>query len=617
MTRLVPLPYRPSIDGLRCIAVLSVFIFHLNHHWLPGGFVGVDVFFVISGYLITSIIYRDCVNGHFSFMRFYQRRIARIFPAFFTVAFATLLGAYFIYSPQDLASAGANLAASALSAANMKLLLQGNYFDISADAQPFLHYWSLSVEEQFYIFFPFLFIFLFRYARSWLIIVLSVIVVVSLFCCIVLTSQNLVWAFYLLPSRAWEIGAGSVLAVIRLHPRLHSHVWQRPWISFVGLALLGYALLFIHEGPLFPGWQATVPVAATLALLLNAGTANNPVEQWISAPLFVRLGRLSFSLYLWHWPVFSLIDYHYVMVSDYLRIPMKVVVSFFCAYLSFRFIENPMRGALNNRKFRVTAFASAFCVVTVATILGISVRRNNYVNASSADVANGGLVYASTIDAPSVVLMGDSNASMYGKVMKEICQEFGYKLVVISVAGGDPLPSNKQQENQLWLDSLAVVEREKPSFLVLVCDWMNKLSTDCVRLNQAINQLETSANRILIINQPPIPPAHATRENLRHGVRPPFREAESTADQRMLSNAFLLRCSSARTDVLDIASCFELPDGNIRFLDEQNRQLYHDPSHLSGHGADMVRPILYKALAVLLEQESAGDSESQTPTHSS
>src|ERR1039458_2468270 len=143
--------YRPAIDGLRAVAVLAVFLFHLNRGWLPGGFVGVDIFFVISGYLITSIIFRDCERNRFSFGRFYQRRIARLLPSFFTVALFTIVGASFIYSNQDLASAGATLAAAAASIANLKFMLQGNYFILSPDAQPFLHCWSLSVEEQFYL----------------------------------------------------------------------------------------------------------------------------------------------------------------------------------------------------------------------------------------------------------------------------------------------------------------------------------------------------------------------------------------------------------------------------------------------------------------------------------
>ena len=139
ISSMASLKYRPAIDGLRAIAVLSVFSFHLNHSWLPGGFVGIDVFFVISGYLITTIILKDCDASDFSLLIFYQRRIARIFPAFFVVALATLIGACFIYTPQDLASAGANLTAAALSVANLKFMLQGSYFNISPNTQPLPH----------------------------------------------------------------------------------------------------------------------------------------------------------------------------------------------------------------------------------------------------------------------------------------------------------------------------------------------------------------------------------------------------------------------------------------------------------------------------------------------
>jgi len=146
--------YRPVIDGLRAVAVLAVFLFHLSRRTLPGGFVGVDIFFVLSGYLITSIILRDCERERFSFGRFYQRRIARLLSAFFVVAIATLVGALFVYSDQNIASAGAALSAAAASIANFKFMMQGNYFALSPDAQPFLHCWSLSVEEQFYMLFP-------------------------------------------------------------------------------------------------------------------------------------------------------------------------------------------------------------------------------------------------------------------------------------------------------------------------------------------------------------------------------------------------------------------------------------------------------------------------------
>jgi peptidoglycan/LPS O-acetylase OafA/YrhL len=148
------LVYRPAIDGIRALAVLSVFIFHLDNDWLPGGFVGVDVFFVISGFLITSILLNDLETGKPSYKRFYQRRIARIFPAYFVVTISTLLLALVFYTAQDKASAGAVAIAATLFLVNIKLMFQGNYFELSPDAQPYLHYWSLSVEEQFYLLYP-------------------------------------------------------------------------------------------------------------------------------------------------------------------------------------------------------------------------------------------------------------------------------------------------------------------------------------------------------------------------------------------------------------------------------------------------------------------------------
>jgi peptidoglycan/LPS O-acetylase OafA/YrhL len=205
-----PAEYRPDIDGLRAIAVLAVFVFHLNRRWLPGGFFGVDIFFVISGYLITSIVRRDCEEGRFRFGRFYQRRIARLLPAFVAVGLATLVGAALVYSPQDLASTGATLSAAAASVANLKFLLQGNYFVLSPDSQPFLHCWSLSVEEQFYLLFPAAFLVLYRRPRA-----LIGLCVLSFVCYMALGRVRPEWAFYLLPARGncwWEAFVGHALA---------------------------------------------------------------------------------------------------------------------------------------------------------------------------------------------------------------------------------------------------------------------------------------------------------------------------------------------------------------------------------------------------------------------
>jgi peptidoglycan/LPS O-acetylase OafA/YrhL len=213
--------------------------------------VGVDVFFVISGYLITSILCLDCEAGRFSLTKFYQRRIARLFPAFFTVALFTLAASWIVYNTQDFASAGVNLVAASLSLANVKYMFQGNYFEISPDAQPFLHYWSLSVEEQFYLFFPITLFVILRYARLHTLTILSLLGVSSLAGSVLLTQINPVWAFYLPPTRAWQLTAGCLIAVI---PFVSEREIKAPaWVSAVGLCLIAISFLLIKEGPHFPG----------------------------------------------------------------------------------------------------------------------------------------------------------------------------------------------------------------------------------------------------------------------------------------------------------------------------------------------------------------------------
>jgi peptidoglycan/LPS O-acetylase OafA/YrhL len=602
-TRHASLEYRPAIDGLRALAVLSVFIFHLNHNWLPGGFVGVDVFFVISGYLITSIIYKECQKDSFSLRKFYQRRIARIFPAFFVVALATLAGAYFIYSPQDLASAGANIAAAALSVANMKFMVQGNYFQISPDAQPFLHYWSLSVEEQFYIFFPLLLLLLFKYARKHLVLALGVLCAGSFLAAVVMTHLKPVWAFYLLPTRAWELLAGCLLAVITDHAKPAPEARWPKLLSDFSLGLIALSFLLVHEGNHFPGYWAMLPVVGAVGLLMP--TRGGVSEKLLSVAPLVAVGRISYSLYLWHWPVFSLIDYKMYLASDPARLALKIGLSFLAAILSFWLIENPARVFLNRRKSMPLAYAAMVCAIALCVPLGVAIRKANYINAETSDVIKGGLVFNSNSKKASVILMGDSNGAMYGKVMKEICANMGYKLSVISVAAGDPLPtSNNVSSGRLWLESLDVVRKEKPDYLVLACSWEGKLQGDKERLALAVNTLKPLVGRLVILNQPPILPENANRDSIREGARPPFYEDAEIRRLRMESNAYLKSFNSGNCSVVDIASHFQTTNGEVLFLDQQGRQLYQDSGHLSGYGADFIRSDLRQAIS--LKEKNGG-----------
>jgi peptidoglycan/LPS O-acetylase OafA/YrhL len=581
--------YRPAIDGLRAVAVLAVFIFHLKRKWLPGGFVGVDIFFVISGFLITSILLREYERNSFSLWKFYQRRIARLFPAFFTVALATLLVASFIYSAQDLASCGANLVSATLSIANLKYMWQGNYFAISPDAQPFLHYWSLSVEEQFYMFFPCILLVLYLRANSYKTVILTILCGASLVTCISLTYQKPQWAFYLLPTRAWELLGGSILANLRAgRPEADVKTVLRSSLSFAGVALIFISLFVINEGPTFPGYRPIFPVLGTVLFLATPGGTRNWPERLLSGRPMVLIGRMSYSLYLWHWPVFSFVDYKLYLAPSLVRVTLKVVLSAAGAALCFFFIENPGRVFLNQPSRRRLAFAFLGCALVVCVPLGYAVRRANYIDAGMHDITRGGIVFNNASTRGTMVLMGDSNGSMYGKMTRKIAQALRLKLDVISVAAGDPLPHSAGPNPQLWLDSVALVKREKPDVLLFVCNWGLKLKDDKGRLKIAISELKQHTRLLILLTQPPQLPTSAERESIRNGSRPPFREDAAEHALRTESNTLLRSFQRDNVIVIDVEPLFTETDGSIHFIDDNGTLLYQDGNHLSDVGADLV-----------------------------
>jgi peptidoglycan/LPS O-acetylase OafA/YrhL len=596
--------YRPAIDGLRAVAVLGVFLFHLDRRWLPGGFVGVDIFFVISGYLITAIVLRDCERNRFTFGRFYQRRIARLLAAFFTVGLATLLGAYWIYSDQDLASAGASLSAAAGSIANLKLMLQGNYFTLSPDAQPFLHCWSLSVEEQFYMLFPAIFLLIYRRANRYRLQILGVLCGGSLLACVILTRVHPTWAFFLLPTRAWELLAGSMLATVSRPTISLATLTKLPgtyktlfaWLPFIGLALLAGSFCFITDSPRFPGYLAIAPVLGTACFLVPSDTSNSVVERLLSWKPLVLIGTMSYSLYLWHWPIFSFVDYRLYTASPMTRVALKVLLSFAATSLCFLLVEKPSRRFLNQPARRRLAFACAAGAIIILVPLGLATRAHYYINASPSDVRTGGLFFNQSATGGSMVLMGDSNASMYGKVAKELAGELNYRLNVISVAAGDPLPHTFGPSSELWRDSLAFVRRTRPDVLLFVCYWSGQLLEDKTRLYPAIQELKPLAHHIILITQPPELPDPATREGIREGSRPPYPEDPISMKVRPHYNGTVKSFEGGNVTVIDIESLFSLGGGAVRPTDEQGRELFQDGDHLSASGAELVRPYLRHAI---------------------
>jgi len=359
------LNYRPDIDGLRAVAVLAVVLHHLSASLVPGGYVGVDVFFVISGYLITGIISREMQEGCFTFARFYERRAKRIFPALFSVLTATLLAGYFLLLPSDYASTLRAAMGTLLFASNMVFwrdMAEGYFAATDNGLNPLLHTWSLAVEEQFYVFFPILLLLCFRYFRRHMALILTICALVSLAGAILWIQSKSVAVFFLLPFRAWELLVGALLA-INVVPAIKSLV-VREILTGMGLLAILIACFAYDTKTISPGLTALVPVLGTAAVIYAGINGPSLVGRLLEWKPIVYIGLISYSLYLWHWPLIVLTRYAIGLESHTQYISELLFVSLVMASLSYHLIEAPFR-----RSVWVTPKFVYFSSVVLATIL--------------------------------------------------------------------------------------------------------------------------------------------------------------------------------------------------------------------------------------------------------
>ena len=587
--------YLPEIDGLRSIAILSVFVFHLERRILSGGFIGVDIFFVISGFLITSILLNDIDQKHFSIVRFYQRRVARIAPAFFVVLASTLAASALIQSAQDFASLGANSSAAALSAINIKLLFQGGYFRLSSDAQPILHYWSLSVEEQYYLLFPFYLYFILTRSTRPLTATLA-ISALSFGTCVGLSLMKPIFAFYLLPTRAWELLAGSSLAMFR---RAGGTIACKPASIFVwvGFGLLALSFLSISEGDVFPGWIAAAPVIGTILIIASIERCGRTlIRDLLSHPAPVFIGKHSYSLYLWHWPVFSLVDYHFFSSDSAFRSTLKVVICIAATLLTHRFVERPMRTYLNDSQHRSLALGGFALAVIAICLVGTEIRSRNYLSADPRTISGGGITIKGGARG-TVALIGDSQGAMYGYEVASLARIHGFDLNVLAAAATNELPN---EPGSYWPAVKQFLTEHRPDVIIAAEAWSPKLGSDVRLLHEALASIEALAGRVILITQPPILPNEVTREAMRAGSRPPFFEERGDRANRLYANTAVQLHASNLVSVLDIAETFLGNEGAIKLIAENGRFTYHDRNHLSDTGTALVRPFLEKALVEAL-----------------
>jgi peptidoglycan/LPS O-acetylase OafA/YrhL len=334
------LRYRADIDGLRAIAVVPVVLYHSSLGF-PGGYVGVDVFFVISGFLITKIIYTLVTEGKFSFVEFYDRRIRRLFPALFVVLLAVATWAVVYLISLDLRDFGASLAAATSYVSNFYFFFEtSGYFHEDVRTMPLLHTWSLAVEEQFYIVVPFaIFALAWGMSRRWHVPVITAVSIASFALCVRLTQHHPEAAFYLLPPRAWELGVGGLLAIGAFETR---NRWAREVLALGGLIAILFAIFRFSEATPFPGWRVAIPTLGAAAIL-SAGRAGSSVNRLLATSPFTFIGKISYSFYLWHWPVILALTYGALAPISLRTSILCVLVSFVLAVLSWHYVERPFR----------------------------------------------------------------------------------------------------------------------------------------------------------------------------------------------------------------------------------------------------------------------------------
>jgi peptidoglycan/LPS O-acetylase OafA/YrhL len=473
------LAYRSDIDGLRAVAVLLVVFYHNFPASVHGGFIGVDVFFVISGFLITSIVCQALSEDKFSFLDFYRRRINRIFPALLVVLTACTIAGWFLLFPVDYRDAGKAIGFGAAFLSNIALLYDTGYFAAPAQLNPLLHLWSLGVEEQFYLLWPPLIVLVWRWKRG-PILAAAAILLISFVANIVLTFDYPLAAFYLPLTRFWELMIGCALAIASArglgrgvpaspvlkriydaNPR-REHV-IRETCAWLGLFLVGCGVVFIDSNRAFPGYWALLPALAT-GLLIFAGPAPWVTRQFLGHRALVHIGLISYPLYLWHWPLLTAI--RLVRLGDDPPPLMKVIAisaAFALAEATWRFAEKPFRHGGASWAKTGAAFAAVaavgFAGVGIYAANGMPGRFDARVQTVVHDYAAEAAVtwranrciltdstFAKECDdetpagMPRVVLWGDSHAAMLYPGLREIqLADGGFRISQYNTAGCPPI----------------------------------------------------------------------------------------------------------------------------------------------------------------------------------
>jgi peptidoglycan/LPS O-acetylase OafA/YrhL len=535
--------YRADIDGLRAVAIIPVVLYHAGIKLFSGGYIGVDVFFVISGYLITSLITDDIEKNRFTLKNFYFRRIKRIFPALYLVLAVTAAAAYFVFLPLDFTGYGKSLTATVYFLSNVLFWRESGYFAEASELKPLLHTWSLAVEEQFYIFYPLALAAVSKFMKKRYAAAVSVIFIFSLVLSSIGVYVKHSAAFYLLPSRAWELMLGA-LAAFSFMPRLERPA-LRNLLSVTGLCFVAASIFIYDSSAKFPGLNALLPCIGTFLLIYAGQHEENAVSRILDRKLPVFVGHLSYSWYLWHWVLFAFRNYVDNVTADYfLKSNIFIIIfSLFLAYLSYTFVEKPFKNLKYSSAGKL--FAGTAIVMLLLSSAGFLIVRNGgfperfdrrVVELEKAkndriNVKDGLRILRDgqgevTQDAtpkigmqsvsPSFVLWGDSHAQAIAPGIDKIAEEAGRSGLILSYGGCLPVIGIDDGSNFICTGfknkSFDFIVNSKNVDTVIMSAWwsnsFNRLSVNEYNNTKqsfidTVNRLEETGKKVLILSDVP------------------------------------------------------------------------------------------------------------------
>lgn len=605
------LKYRPEIDGLRAVAVLPVIFFHAGVDVFAGGFVGVDIFFVISGFLITTIICSELNEKSFSILSFYERRARRILPALFVVLAVTSVAAVTIMLPYELKNYGEVLLGTVFFVSNMVLWKQAGYFAGDAEMNPLLHTWSLGIEEQYYLFFPLVLLLIWRFRSHWVFSMLLIAAVVSMGLAEWASTRVPSANFYLLPTRVWELIVGGLLALWLANHKQPSRLWAEA-ISFLGLVLICVGIFAFSARTPFPSFYALIPVMGAAAIIL-AATPQTLAGRLLAWKPLVWLGLISYSAYLWHQPLLAFA--RITAPDNHPAVSLMIslgILSFVLAWLTWKFVEQPFR---NKARFdRTWIFSASAAGSAVAIVLGLAlVISSGFLNVYSVPeraivgktnrefskyvVSDYNRVEGRSVDEnkDTVIIVGDSFSQDFFNMAKEAGGFSGYEMVTLYIPvrcqifygkafahvehNIKPVSRMMCKKNMLNADDVENIR--KADVIVFASKWE---PWSAAIMGESIKAMQIPEEReVLVVGTKTF---EKNRRVLLRTYRAQGPDSRRLPDETFVESNSLLKASLGETPFVDILSGFCM-EGCPLFADDGTPVSY-DGSHLTETGAELI-----------------------------